>query len=74
MAQDAPKRRFLSLIFLVSCFSKSFLLRLLLLLLFLLFYHGLSICYNEYPPILSCQLMVEVSYKTSVAAVSRLAF
>ena len=25
MAQDAPKRRFLSLIFLVSCISKSFL-------------------------------------------------
>ena len=33
MAQDAPKRRFLSLIFLVSCFSKSLLIRLLLLLL-----------------------------------------
>ena len=29
MAQDAPKRRFLSLIFLVSCISKSFLIRLL---------------------------------------------
>ena len=27
MAQDAPKRRFLSLIFLVSCISKSLLLR-----------------------------------------------
>ena len=27
MAQDAPKRRFLSLIFLVSCFSKSLLIR-----------------------------------------------
>ena len=26
MAQDAPKRRFLSLIFLVSCISKSFLI------------------------------------------------
>jgi len=28
-AQDAPKRRFLSLIFLVSCISKSFLIRIL---------------------------------------------
>ena len=28
MAQDAPKRRFLSLIFLVSCFSKSLLIRI----------------------------------------------
>ena len=31
MAQDAPKRRFLSLIFLVSCISKSLLLRILFL-------------------------------------------
>ena len=37
-------------------------------------HHNLSMCYNEYPPILSCQLMVEVSYKISVAAVPRLAF
>ena len=29
MAQDAPKRRFLSLVFLVLCISKSFLIRLL---------------------------------------------
>ena len=29
MAQDAPKRRFLSLIFLVSCISKSLLLRII---------------------------------------------
>ena len=29
MGQDAPKRRFLSLIFLVSCISKSFLIYLL---------------------------------------------
>ena len=36
MAQDAPKRRFLSLRFLVSCICKSFLIRFLLLLLLLL--------------------------------------
>ena len=29
MAKDAPKRRFLSLVFLVLCISKSFLIRLL---------------------------------------------
>ena len=28
MAQDAPKRRFVSLIFLVSCISKSFLINI----------------------------------------------
>ena len=31
MAQDAPKRRFLSLIFLVSCFSKSLLIIILII-------------------------------------------
>ena len=31
MAQDAPKRRFLSLIFLVSCISKSFLMRVIVI-------------------------------------------
>ena len=35
MAPDAPKRRFLSLIFLVSCTSKSFLIRIIIVLFFL---------------------------------------
>ena len=33
MAQDAPKRRFLSLIFLVSCISKSFLIRIIIIII-----------------------------------------
>ena len=33
MAQDAPKRRFLSLIFLVSCISKSLLLIIIIIII-----------------------------------------
>ena len=36
MAQDAPKRRFLSLIFLVSCISKSFLIIIVIIIIIIL--------------------------------------
>ena len=36
MAQDAPKRRFLSLIFLVSCISKSFLIRIIIIIIIII--------------------------------------
>ena len=36
MAQDAPKRRFLSLIFLVSCISKSLLLIIITIIIIII--------------------------------------
>ena len=71
--QISQSRQYFNRIPRVTCPFSLFIIIIIIIIITIMLSRFVHI-YNEYPLILSCQLMVEVSYKTSLAAVPRLSF